>query len=193
MSNNRRRNRRNPRNDGEKRPVGAPPIYRPEFARQAERLCKLGATDADLADFFEVTIRTIERWKSARKDFGAAVIDGKEKNDERVVRAIYHRAVGYTHDAEKIMQHQGRVIRAKHREHHAPDVQAAIFWLTNRQPDAWRHKQELTGPGGGPLQTIDVTGLTPVERQQRIASLVMMNGGAGPVVDAKPEPAPAGA
>jgi len=32
--------------------TGRPSSYRPEFVTQAEKLCRLGATDAELADFF---------------------------------------------------------------------------------------------------------------------------------------------
>jgi len=188
MASNRRRRRQDSSDDAAPRKAGRPPAYRPEFARQAERLCRLGATDADLADFFDVAIRTVERWKSNRPEFGAAVVDGKEQNDARVVRSLYHRAVGYSFDSEKVMQNKGAVVRAPIREHVPPDVQAAIFWLTNRQAENWKHKQELTGPGGGPIQTIDVTALSPIERQQRIAGLLTMNGGAGSVVNGDSSP-----
>ena len=42
------------------KPMGRPPKYKPEFAEQAEKLCALGATDADLADFFK-GVRTLNR------------------------------------------------------------------------------------------------------------------------------------
>jgi hypothetical protein len=32
---------------------GRPSLYRDEFAEQARKLCLLGATDRDLAEFFE--------------------------------------------------------------------------------------------------------------------------------------------
>ena len=40
--------------------IGRPTRYKKEFAHQASILCKLGATDDDLADFFDVTDRTID-------------------------------------------------------------------------------------------------------------------------------------
>ncbi|MGL4287151.1 MAG: hypothetical protein ACRCVA_12445, partial [Phreatobacter sp.] len=39
--------------------LGRPPKYQPDFARQAAKLCALGATDEDLAEFFAVNVRTI--------------------------------------------------------------------------------------------------------------------------------------
>ena len=133
--------------------MGRPSSYKPEFAKQAEKLCELGATDEDLADFFEVSIRTIANWKTSIPEFLQALKGGKEAADDRVERSLYQKAVGYTHDAVKIFQHQGAVIEAPYREHIAPDTTAAIFWLKNRRPDLWREKQqhEHSGPDGGPM------------------------------------------
>lgn len=120
--------------------AGRPSSYKPSFATQAAKLCELGATDEDLADFFDVSIRTIIRWKAAHAEFCHALKCGKEGADNRVERSLYQKAVGYTYDAVKIFQHQGTVIEAPYREHVPPDTTAAIFWLKNRRPDEWREK-----------------------------------------------------
>jgi hypothetical protein len=36
-----------------------PSLYREAFVEQARKLCLLGATDVELADFFEIDVRTI--------------------------------------------------------------------------------------------------------------------------------------
>lgn len=132
---------------------GRPPVYKPEFAQQAAKLCQLGATDHELAQFFEVDTRTIYRWKNSHPEFCQAVIAGKENADERVERALFNRAVGYTFESEKVFQYQGVIVRADTLEHVAPDPGAAMNWLKNRRPDKWRDKQEHehTGPGGASL------------------------------------------
>ena len=38
-------------------------IYKPEFVEQARSMCRLGATDEELAEHFEVCVRTIYRWR----------------------------------------------------------------------------------------------------------------------------------
>lgn len=135
---------------------GRPTSYDPEFAKQAEKLCKLGATDADLADFFGVHIRTVANWKAAHSEFLQALKAGKDEADDRVERSLYQRAVGYSCDAVKIFMPANALkpVYAEFVEHHAPDTTAAIFWLKNRRPDQWRDKatQEITGPDGGPVQ-----------------------------------------
>ncbi len=133
--------------------VGRPSSYRPEYAEQARKLCELGATDKDLADFFEVAISTVNLWKTKHPEFSESLKVGKAAADDRVENSLYHRAVGYTFDAVKIFQHQGQVIEAPYREHVPPDVTAQIFWLKNRRKAEWRDKidHELTGKDGGAL------------------------------------------
>lgn len=123
--------------------AGRPTDYKPEYAEQAEKLCKLGATDIDLADFFEVSDRTIYRWQAKHPEFCQALKAGKQSADERVERSLYHKAVGYTFDSEKVFQFQGEIVRAATREHVPPDTTAMIFWLKNRRPEAWRDKHEV--------------------------------------------------
>lgn len=135
--------------------------YDPKFVKQAEQLCSLGATDAEMADFFEVSVVTLNAWKIEHPEFLKSIKDAKEVADNRVERSLYQRAVGYTFDAVKIQQFQGEVIQTPYKEHVPPDTTAQIFWLKNRRKDQWRDKQdhEVTGKDGAPLNpTIIFTG-----------------------------------
>lgn len=133
--------------------MARPTDFKPEFIEQARKLCELGATDIEIADFFEVSDRTIYRWQLKYPEFCQALKAGKESADDRVERSLYHKATGYTFEAEKIFQNNGEIIRAPYREHIPPDTTSMIFWLKNRRPDVWRDKreQELTGKDGSPL------------------------------------------
>lgn len=131
-----------PQGLSEERKVGRPSSYQPEYAKQAEKLCILGATDVQLADFFGVSIPTLYAWAARNEEFLSALKTGKDAADERVERSLYHKAIGYTFESEKIFQHQGEIIRAQTREHVPPDTTAMIFWLKNRRKDLWRDKTE---------------------------------------------------
>ncbi len=148
-------------------PVGRPTSYKPEYAAQAAKLCELGATDMELADFFEVSTSTIYAWRNQVAEFSEAVIAGKGAADARVERAFFNRAVGYTFESEKVFQHQGEIIRADTREHVPPDAGAALNWLKNRQPDKWRDKHEIdhgvTGDMAAMLARIAETGASLVK------------------------------
>lgn len=123
--------------------MARPTDYKPEYCQEAEKLCENGATDAELAEFFEVSDRTIYRWKAQFPEFCQALKSGKAHADERVERSLYHKAVGYTFDSVKIFQHQGAIIEAPYKEHVPPDTTAAIFWLKNRRAGDWRDKTEV--------------------------------------------------
>ena len=144
--------------------LGRPSKYDPALADQARKLCLLGATDQEIADFFEINVATVYRWKHDFPDFCEALKVGKVEADERVKRALYHRAVGYEQEAVKIFMPAGaaKPVYAPYTERIAPDTTAAIFWLKNRDPANWRDRQalEVSGPDGGPVQTIDPTKLS---------------------------------
>lgn len=134
-------------------PAGRPSGYRPEFVKQAEKLCALGATDIELADFFEIDVRTLYRWKGEYQEFCQALKVAKEVADERVERSLFARANGYEHDEVDIRVVGGEIVQTPIRKFYPPDTTAAIFWLKNRRPKEWRDKveQEITGKDGGPL------------------------------------------
>ena len=127
------------RRPGAGRPVGSD-TYKPAYAAQAEKLCRLGATDAELADFFGVSVRTINTWKAQHVDFLQALKAGRTEADDRVERALYHRAVGYSHAVEKPMVVDKAVQIVRYTERMPPDTTACIFWLKNRNPEEWRDK-----------------------------------------------------
>lgn len=118
--------------------IGRPTAYDPKFVRQAKQLASLGATDLELAQFFEVSVRTLHRWKVQHAKFREALDIGKEAADLKVEDSLYKRAVGYTFDSEKIVVVDKEVQRIETLEHVPPDTKAAMFWLQNRRPGLWR-------------------------------------------------------
>lgn len=153
----------------DKKDVGRPSSYRPEYAEQARKLCLLGAIDRELAEFFGVSERTVNSWKDEFPEFLQSIKAGKIKADAIVAHSLFHRAIGYKHDAVKILtvsdgNNQGSHIeQVPYIERYPPDAVAAMFWLKNRRPEMWRDKQE---------QEHTFPDLTPEDRQNRIASLL---------------------
>ena len=137
-------------------PGGRPSKYDPAFAAQAEKLTRLGATDMELADFFEVDTRTIYRWKHDYPEFCQSLKGGKDEADERVERSLYQKAIGYEQDEVKIFMPASALepVYAPFRAKISPDTTAAIFWLKNRRSQEWRDVKatEHSGPDGGAIQ-----------------------------------------
>ena len=125
-------------NDG-----GRPTKYLKKYVAQAYKLCLLGATDEQLADFFEVAESTIYEWKNKHKEFSEAIKEGKKIADCEVAHSLFQRAVGYNHMETKVFQYQGKIITKRVRKQYPPDTQAIKYWLNNRQKEHWREKVEF--------------------------------------------------
>lgn len=136
------RPKKKPLNSPQKKSKGRPPLWQPHFAAIAAEMAASGATDREIAEQFKVSVRTLHFWKKDHPDLLDALKVGKHPADERVVQSLYHRAVGYTFESEKIFHYQGKILRAKTIEHVPPDTTAMIFWLKNRRPAEFRDRQE---------------------------------------------------
>ena len=123
---------------------GRPSAYHPSFAEWGAEMCKLGATDSDLARVFKVTTQTIYNWQVEHPEFLDAIMQGKDFFDDKIERSLAHRALGYTFNSEKVFQHQGEIVRAEVLEHIPPDVTAQIFWLKNRRKEQWNTPSEVS-------------------------------------------------
>jgi transposase-like protein len=130
---------------------GRPTKYRPEHCRQATLLCKLGATDEELARAFGVNEATLYRWQKAHPELREAIRAGKIVADIKIAGKLNQRATGFEYqetqaiklkrveygpDGRKVSQRE-RVEIVKLRRVMPPDTEAIMFWLTNRQPEKW--------------------------------------------------------
>lgn len=147
---------------------GRPSAYKPEFDEQARKLCLLGATDKELANFFGVVEETVNEWKRAHTNFSVSIRAGKEIADADVAEKLLNRALGYSHPEDDIRVVNGVLTITPTIKHYPPDTPAAIHWLNNRQKTKWRSKvdAEISGPDGGAIKH-DVT-LTPSEAYLRM-------------------------
>jgi len=84
---------------------------------EVTRLCLLGATDDEIAEFLEINRSTLYEWKKRFPDFADAIWSGKQGADAIVAESLFKSAK-------------------------SGDVAAAKHWLNNRRPDRWRDKSE---------------------------------------------------
>lgn len=122
-------------------------------------LCERGATDEELAQAFDVSTRTIYRWKNAHPEFCQAISVGKEAADARVERSLYQMATGtYVKQQQAVKVKTGQYTEeikiVEVETFMAPEVPAAQFWLKNRRPEQWREvsRQEQSGVDGKPIE-----------------------------------------
>lgn len=138
-------------------PAGRPRKYTKVMERQVYKLCLLGATDVELADFLEIALSTLNKWKHDFPKFSESLKKGKQMADAEVANALFHRAKGYSHPEDKIFNDNGEALIVKTRKHYPPDATSAIFWLKNRDRDRWRDRQELDVTSNRPI-LIDLSG-----------------------------------
>lgn len=125
--------------------VGRPGKFGQIKIPQLRKILELGATDEQIASFFNISYGSLKSYKKDNPEFSAALKEWKRQADERVIDSLFHKALGYEHPSEEIHIIKNKVVRVAMRKIYPPDTTAQIFWLKNRQPEQWRDKQTQDG------------------------------------------------
>jgi len=145
--------------------MARPEKYKANFAKIAEKACALGATDLDLADMLDVSLRTVRYWRATKPEFAKALAIGKTTADQHVERSLYQRAMGYSCNEDDVRVVDGKVVKTELLKEYPPDTTAMIFWLKNRKPKDWRDKRETEISGN-----LNLTDMTDDELDRAIAA-----------------------
>lgn len=122
---------------------GRPSGCTPEVIRQTQLLAEMGATIAELAKIFNVSEDTVYFWQNTNAEFSRALKLGKDASDERVVRSMYAKALGFEKTIEEeVVGKDGEIKIVKKKIYVPPSDTAAIFWLKNRRKGEWRDRHE---------------------------------------------------
>lgn len=135
---------------------GRPSLYHAGLPSAVYRMALLGATDAEMSAVIGVDVSTFDSWKTKHVEFSQALKDGKTAADGHVAQALYHRALGYSHEAVKIFLPAGaeEPVVVPFSQHYPPDTGAAKHWLNNRRPQNWRERVEHAGDPNQPVRFI---------------------------------------
>ncbi|MCR5863054.1 hypothetical protein LRS05_13370 [Flavobacterium sp. J372] len=128
-------------------------LYNDDYPVQAYKLCLLGATNAELAGFFNVTKRTITTWKKFHSAFNDAITRGKKVADMEVAHSLYQATIDriittrqaikckeiyYDENGKRVEKERIEIINV---EKHVPACfRSQQFWLRNRNPKLWGGK-----------------------------------------------------
>lgn len=124
--------------------VGRPTKYGNVNLSKVTQLCRLGATDEELAEFLDIAVSTLNKWKMEYPEFMEAIKKGKIISDAKVVDSLYKRATGYKYNEQRIKSVGGEVCEEITTVKEVPpDPTACFFWLKNRRKQNWRDKQEI--------------------------------------------------
>jgi hypothetical protein len=84
-----------------------------------------------------------------------------------VAGALYKKAVGYEHPAEKIfLSKDGQVVRVPYIQHYPPDTPALMYYLNNRQRALWFNKPDASANFNFNLEVIVLNALKLTEARQ---------------------------
>lgn len=121
-------------------------------------------TDEELADAMGITRQTLYKWIKKYGDIGDAITRARTGADAQAINkdveaSLLKKSLGYTIPLKKAFKvrevkydKNGKRVSEKERieyaveEMHVPADTAAIrFWLTNRDSERWKNKQEIDG------------------------------------------------
>lgn len=87
-----------------------PSKYQPKLAEQTRKLCFLGATDAEVTDFFGISEQTLNTRNNAPLALLESLKSGKMMADAEVASRLYERALSYSPPEEKVFNNQGEIV-----------------------------------------------------------------------------------
>ena len=123
--------------------MGRPTKFTPLIEQQVTLLMQEGWLDAKICKLIGVSNVTLCAWKKNNSDFLKTVKLDKEKADRDIVVSLRDRALGYSHEEEKVFCNAyGEITTYKTTKHYPPDPTSIIFWLCNRHPDKWKRNVE---------------------------------------------------
>lgn len=132
----------------------------PEGLEKIKGWAAQGLTVTEIAGNIGVKPKTLYDWRVKFPEFAAAMDAGKTDAVVLVENALFRKCLGYTVEVLKTFKvreakydKQGKKVSEKERlvqgvdQVHIPaDVQAQKFFLTNRAPDDWKNRMEVTPP-----------------------------------------------
>jgi hypothetical protein len=126
------------------RRTGPKSKYDPAFPEQAKKLASSGAALHEIADHFDISVRTLSRWLVTHPELRAAVDTGIEIFAPRIERSLAEKAMGFwvTWEEEEINPVSGEKYWAFKQRYFPPDGNAQQFYLTNVAKHKWRHVQK---------------------------------------------------
>jgi len=124
-----------------------------------------------MAEVLNINVRTLGNWMDKHPEFSKAIKSGMRQADGEVAERLFSRATGHSHEAVKIFMPAGAEapVYARYVKHYPPDTNAALAWLSRRQPELWKERQQVDFSG-----TLEhrLSQMTPQERAEDAIELV---------------------
>ncbi len=149
-------------------------VFLPDFPEQVKAIAMRGVSDDEMAQQFGISEKLMQDWKRFYPDFAKAIDDGRTHADVRVVQALFHRAIGYSHPEVKLAQFEGEFTDERIVDkHYPPDFGAIKYWLNNRQREHWKDRTEHAVGGSKDMPDIGV-GVKDETKAELVSSILAL-------------------
>ena len=161
-----------------KRPVGRPSLCKPEVVAE---ICERLSAGEPLATMCREQAhlpawRTVYDWMDADPEIAAAIARAREAGEEVIGADCLRIADTPVEGEERTIKPDGsvEVKRGDMLGHRKLQVDTRLKLLAKWNPRRWGDKiqQEVTGPNGGPLQSVTITTDDPVEASKAWQDLI---------------------
>jgi hypothetical protein len=149
--------------------------FPPERLAAIAKMAAGGMTNAEMAIACDTPLRTFNYWVAHSDELKAVLTAGKDEFDDRVVRTLAQKALGYEYVEQQAIKvkvgEDLEEVQIVDVERHVPaDTTSIIFWLKNRQPHLWRDAKNIDIDGD-----VNVNVNQPTDRQVAMALISMLN------------------
>jgi len=132
--------------DGNTLPEGVlPDLY------LVKRLVETGHDDTFISDFFHLPLDAYYSLVDRFPRFKEALNAWRKPAADNVEKALYQRAVGYTHREAKVLVVDKSVEVVETTKHYPPDSKSCMDFLTNKRPKDWSNKRDVNISADGSL------------------------------------------
>jgi DNA-binding CsgD family transcriptional regulator len=116
--------------------------YEANLLEEVTRLARFGCTNVEIAEFYGLTILTLEKYLRDMPELYAALEEGRIVDSMKVVDSLHKQALGYRVKEYEVSEHltrDGQIVNLKKKivKHIQPNVTAAIYLLKTRHGDKW--------------------------------------------------------
>lgn len=136
-------------------------ILTPDKLERVIGALRAGASDEVAGQAVGVTGQAIRNWAKRHPEFAREARAAKEFADGAVTVSLYKMATGQVTGKRLVFNKRtGDVIRDERgapvyeETRLQPNVTACIFWLKNRQPDAWKDRVDHAGDPDRPVKVV---------------------------------------
>lgn len=117
-----------------------------------ESMVSDGLPDKEIAEKLGMSYSTFRRYKTQNSDLKAAIAQGKDRRNQKVVESLYKCCTGYTYYEEvptkikkEVMAEDGQTVLvqedvklSKVKKYKGPDLAAQKYYLNNRDKTRWK-------------------------------------------------------